>query len=82
MSETVINLIIQLIAGIIGDDAAGSAVKNAYLGGAGAMITGGGIRRGQLLPVLIPAQGLDTHAEIHRNKSEYGEHHAQSRFDV
>ena len=58
MSGTIINLIIQLVAGVIGGNAAGSALENASLGGAGNSVAGGivGIGGGQLLQALIPAR--------------------------
>ena len=51
MSATIINIIIQLIAGIIGGNAAGSGIKNISLGTAGNTIAGalGGLGGGQLL---------------------------------
>jgi hypothetical protein len=57
MSGTVVNLIIQLIAGIIGGTAAGKSLKDYDLGGLGNTIAGavGGVGGGQLLQVLIPA---------------------------
>ena len=47
MSGTIINLIIQLIAGAIGGNAVGAAAKNVNLGTAGNTIAGavGGDRR-------------------------------------
>ena len=57
MSATIINIIIQLIAGIIGGNAAGSGIKNISLGTAGNTIAGalGGLGGGQLLELIIPA---------------------------
>jgi hypothetical protein len=56
MSATLINLIIQLIAGAVGGNAAGSALKDYDLGKLGNTIAGalGGAGGGQLLQVLIP----------------------------
>ena len=57
MSATIINIILQLIAGIIGGNAAGSGIKNISLGTAGNTIAGalGGLGGGQLLALIIPA---------------------------
>jgi hypothetical protein len=57
MSGTVLNLIIQLIAGVIGGNAAGAGMKNVSLGPLGNTLAGaiGGLGGGQLLQVLIPA---------------------------
>ena len=56
MSETLINLIIQIIAGVGGGHAAGATVKNYTLGGIGNTIAGaiGGAAGGQLLQELVP----------------------------
>ena len=56
MSGTIINLIIQLIAGAIGGNAVGAAAKNVNLGTAGNTIAGalGGAAGGSLLTSLIP----------------------------
>jgi hypothetical protein len=56
MSGTVINLIIQLVAGVIGGNGAGSALKDYSLGGLGNTIVGaiGGVGGGQVLQSLIP----------------------------
>jgi hypothetical protein len=56
MSATIINLIIQIIAGAIGGNAAGSAMKNISLGGTGNSIAGaiGGLGLGQLAGLVIP----------------------------
>ena len=53
---TIINLIIQLIAGAIGGNAVGAAAKNVNLGTAGNTIAGavGGVAGGSLLTSLIP----------------------------
>ena len=57
MSATLINLIIQLIAGALGGNGAGSALKDLNLGSMGNTIAGaiGGVGGGQLLTALIPA---------------------------
>ena len=57
MSGTLVNLIIQLIAGAAGGNAAGSTLKNLNLGPWGNTIAGaiGGVGGGQLLQALIPA---------------------------
>jgi uncharacterized membrane protein YeaQ/YmgE (transglycosylase-associated protein family) len=56
MSATIINLIIQLIAGALGGNAAGAASKDVNLGTLGNTIAGaiGGVGGGQLLTALIP----------------------------
>jgi hypothetical protein len=56
MSATIINLIIQLIAGAVGGNAAGAASKDISLGALGNTIVGavGGVGGGQLLSALIP----------------------------
>ena len=70
MSATIINLIIQIVAGAIGGTAAGSRMENVNLGGAGNAIAGalGGIGGGQILGMLIPAlsgaEGLDIGAIV------------------
>ena len=55
--EMIINLIIQLVAGVVGGNAAGAALKDYNLGGSGNTIAGalGGVGGGQLLQVAIPA---------------------------
>jgi hypothetical protein len=55
--EMLINLIIQLVAGVVGGNAAGAALKDYNLGGIGNTIAGaiGGVGGGQLLQVAIPA---------------------------
>src|SRR5262245_65524813 len=55
--ETIINLIIQLIAGVVGGNAAGAALKDYNLGNLGNTIAGaiGGVGGGQILQALIPA---------------------------
>jgi hypothetical protein len=57
MSSAIINLIIQLVAGIAGGHGAGAALKDYNLGTLGNTIAGaiGGVGGGQLLQVLIPA---------------------------
>jgi uncharacterized membrane protein YeaQ/YmgE (transglycosylase-associated protein family) len=57
MSETLINLIIELIAGALGGNGAGKALKDLNLGPLGNTIAGaiGGVAGGQLLSALIPA---------------------------
>ena len=57
MSGTIVNLIIQLIAGIAGGHGAGNALKDYNLGPLGNTIAGaiGGVGGGQLLQVLMPA---------------------------
>ena len=56
MSGTIINIVIQLIAGAIGGNAAGVAAKDVSLGTGGNTIAGalGGIAGGSLLTSLIP----------------------------
>ena len=56
MSGTVINLIIQLIAGALGGTAAGASLKNLDLGTLGNSIAGalGGAGGGSLLTALLP----------------------------
>ena len=55
--EMIINLIIQLVSGVVGGNAAGAALKDYNLGGIGNTIAGalGGVGGGQLLQVAIPA---------------------------
>ena len=55
-AATIINLIIQLIAGAVGGNAAGAASKDISLGTLGNTIAGavGGVGGGQLLSALIP----------------------------
>jgi uncharacterized membrane protein YeaQ/YmgE (transglycosylase-associated protein family) len=57
MSGTLIDLIIQIIAGVIGGHAAGAMIKNCSLGAIGNTIAGaiGGIGGVRLLQELIPA---------------------------
>jgi hypothetical protein len=56
MSATMINLIIQLIAGALGGNAAGASMKNIDLGALGNTIAGalGGAGGGTLLTALLP----------------------------
>ena len=51
--EAIINLIIQLIAGVAGGNAVGAALKDYNLGALGNTI--GGVGGGQILQALIPA---------------------------
>ncbi len=55
--ETIVNLIIQAVAGAVGGNAVGKGMKNASLGGTGDTIAGaiGGIGGGQILSAIIPA---------------------------
>jgi sugar (pentulose or hexulose) kinase len=56
MSATIINLIVQIIAWVIGGNAVGAGMKEASLGTAGNAIAGalGGLGGGQLLAAVIP----------------------------
>ena len=56
MSATLINLIIQLVAGALGGNAAGATAKNLDLGTLGNSIAGaiGGAGGGTLLTTLLP----------------------------
>ena len=56
MSATIINLIIQLIAGAVGGNAAGAGLKDYSLGTIGNTIAGaiGGVGGGQILTALLP----------------------------
>ncbi|MGD9885148.1 MAG: hypothetical protein AB7U95_34120 [Reyranella sp.] len=56
MSATIVNLIIQFIAGVLGGNAAGSTLKDYSLGGLGNSIAGaiGGVAGGQVLQAVIP----------------------------
>ena len=56
MSGTILNIVIQLIAGAIGGNAVGAAAQNVSLGTGGNMIAGelGGLAGGSLLTSLIP----------------------------
>src|SRR5499427_11143022 len=55
--DTVVNLIIQLISGVVGGNAAGAALKDYNLGNLGNTIAGaiGGVGGGQILQALVPA---------------------------
>jgi hypothetical protein len=55
--EMVVNLVIQLISGVVGGNAAGAALKDYNLGNLGNTIAGaiGGVGGGQILQALIPA---------------------------
>ena len=57
MSETLISLIMQVVAGAVGGNATGAAAKNLDLGKWGNTIAGavGGGIGGQLLQLLLPA---------------------------
>jgi hypothetical protein len=57
MSGTLIDLIIQIVAGVIGGHAAGATLRNWTLGTVGNTIAGaiGGVACGQLLAQLMPA---------------------------
>ncbi len=65
MSTTIINLILQLIAGAVGGNAVGAANQHMSLGTGGNTIAGavGGLAGGSLLSSLIPivsgAGGID-----------------------
>ncbi len=56
MSATIINIIIQLIAGAVGGNAAGAGLKDYNLGTVGNTIAGalGGVGGGQILTALLP----------------------------
>jgi hypothetical protein len=56
MSATMINLIIQIVAGVLGGNAAGATMKNLDLGTLGNTIAGalGGAGGGTLLTALLP----------------------------
>src|SRR5262245_43000439 len=57
MSGTLVNLLIQVVAGIVGGNAAGASLKDYDLGALGNTIAGaiGGAGGGQILQALIPA---------------------------
>ncbi|MEP9348772.1 hypothetical protein [Xanthobacter sp. KR7-225] len=57
MSATILNLIIQLIAGAAGGNGIAGALKNLSLGPLGNTIAGaiGGVGGGQILQLLLPA---------------------------
>jgi hypothetical protein len=56
MSDTLINLIIQLIAGVVGGNAMGAGLKDYDLGKLWNTVAGGlgGVGGGQILQALIP----------------------------
>jgi uncharacterized membrane protein YeaQ/YmgE (transglycosylase-associated protein family) len=58
--ETLLPIIIQLISGAAGGNAAGAAMKDQSLGTVGNSIAGiiGGGLGGQLLPLLLPLLGV------------------------
>jgi hypothetical protein len=67
MSATLVNLIIQLIAGAIGGNATGAALKDYDLGKLGNTIAGaiGGAGGGQILTALLPMlQGAAGNVDI------------------
>jgi hypothetical protein len=67
MSATLINLIIQIIAGAIGGNAVGAASKDVNLGTTGNTIAGaiGGLGGGQLLTALVPMMaGVGNNVDI------------------
>jgi hypothetical protein len=67
MSSTLINLIIQIIAGAIGGNATGATMKNLDLGPLGNSLAGaiGGAGGGSLLTVLLPMlQGAAGNVDI------------------
>jgi len=66
MSGTLINLIIQIIAGVIGGHAAGATLKNYTLGRIGNTIAGaiGGAVGGQLIQELVPALASTANLDI------------------
>ncbi len=55
--EMLINLVIQLISGVVGGNAVGAALKDYNLGSVGNTIAGalGGVGGGQLLLAAMPA---------------------------
>jgi uncharacterized membrane protein YeaQ/YmgE (transglycosylase-associated protein family) len=62
--ETWLPIIIQIISGAVGGNAAGAAMKDQSLGTIGNSIAGliGGGLGGQLLPLLLPLLGIATGA--------------------
>jgi uncharacterized membrane protein YeaQ/YmgE (transglycosylase-associated protein family) len=67
MSATLLNLIIQLVAGALGGNAAGASMKNLDLGTLGNTIAGavGGAGGGTLLTALLPLlQGAANNVDI------------------
>ena len=57
MSETLINLVLQIVAGAVCGNGAGTALKDYNLGTPGNTIAGaiGGLGGGQILQALLPA---------------------------
>ena len=72
MSATIINLIIQIIAGIIGGNAAGAGMKNANLGTGGNTVAGaiGGIGGGWLLGAIDSEPRRDSGGR-HRHRLDH-----------
>jgi hypothetical protein len=67
MSATLLNLIIQLVAGALGGNAAGASMKNLDLGTLGNSIAGavGGAGGGTLLTALLPLlQGAANNVDV------------------
>ena len=66
MSGTVVNLIIQLIVGVIGGNAACSTLKDYSLGGLGNTIAGaiGGVGGGQVASGTDPDAGWSTRRRV------------------
>lgn len=67
MSATIINLIVQIVAGALGGNAAGATLKNLDLGTLGNTIAGalGGAGGGILLTALLPIlQGTADNVDI------------------
>lgn len=67
MSATIVNLVIQLIAGAIGGNALGASMKNVDLGTLGNTIAGaiGGAGGGTILTALLPVlQGAAGNVDI------------------
>ena len=62
MADTLINLVVQLLAGVIGGNAAGAAFKDYGLGMLGNTITGaiGGGVIGQAMQALLPSLAVGT----------------------
>ena len=61
MSETLINLVLQIVAGAVCGNGAGNALKDYNLGTLGNTIAGaiGGLGGGQILQALAGAGGVD-----------------------
>ena len=62
--DTLLPIILQIIAGAVGGNVGGAAMRKTSLGGLGNSIVGaiGGIGAGQLLPIIVDmatASGLD-----------------------